>query len=234
VTTFSQRTVVSENRCVVLPDGIPLDVASLLGCAVLTGAGIVLNEMHAHAGSSIAIWGVGGIGLSAVMAATLSGCSMIAAVDVEPSKLQIAREFGATHLINSKQEDASEALRSLTHGKGVDFAVEAAGRTETIEKAFESVRKGGGLCVFAGHPPTGERIRIDPHSLISGMRIQGSWGGGALPDQDVPRFVEHYRKGQLPLEQLITHRYSLEHINHGFTELERGTVARALIDMKLH
>jgi S-(hydroxymethyl)glutathione dehydrogenase/alcohol dehydrogenase len=229
VTTFSDYAVISENRCVKLPGGIPMDVASLFGCAVLTGAGIVLNTMRPAREHSIVIWGVGGIGLSALMAAKLCECSTITAVDTQDSKLALAQEFGATHLINARVEDALERIRQIVGEPGVDFAVEAAGRAGTIEQAFQSVRKGGGLCVFASHPPAGEKICLDPHDLISGKQIRGSWGGESQPDEDIPRFAELYRQGKLPLEKLITQRYPLEQINRALDDLEQGRVGRALI-----
>lgn len=233
ITTFGQHTVVSENRCVRAPDGIPMDVASLFGCAVLTGAGIVLNTMRPTRESSIVIWGVGGIGMSALMAARLCECSPIIAVDVQDTKLRLAQAFGATHLVNAEAENPLERIRQIVGATGVDFAVEAAGRTGTIEGAFQSVRNGGGLCVFASHPPAGETISLDPHDLISGKQIRGSWGGESRPDEDVPRFAELYRQGSLPLEKLITHRYALGQINRALDELEQGKVGRALIDMAL-
>lgn len=233
ITTFGTHAVVSENRCVRLPEGVPMDVASLFGCAVLTGAGIVLNTMRPTRESSIVIWGVGGIGLSALMAARLCECPTIIAVDVQDSKLAMAQEFGATHLVDAKAEDPLERIRQIAGEAGVDFAVEAAGRAGTIEQAFQAVRKGGGLCVFASHPPAGAKICLDPHDLISGKQIRGSWGGESQPDEDVPRFADLYRQGKLLLEKLITHRYALEQINQALDDLERGGVGRALIDMTL-
>jgi S-(hydroxymethyl)glutathione dehydrogenase/alcohol dehydrogenase len=233
ITTFGTHAVVSENRCVRLPDGVPMDVASLFGCAVLTGAGIVLNTMRPTSESSIVIWGVGGIGLSALMAARLCGCSTIIAVDTQRSKLKLAEEFGATHLVDATAEDALKRIREIAGDAGVDFAVEAAGRVGTIEQAFQAVRRGGGQCVFASHPPAGERIYLDPHDLISGKQIRGSWGGESRPDEDVPRFADLYRQGKLPLEKLVTHRYALDQINQALDELERGGVGRALMDMAL-
>lgn len=230
VTTFNDYSVVSENRCIKLPDGMPMDVASLLGCAVLTGAGIVLNTMKPQKDSSIVIWGVGGIGMSALMAANLCECSPIIALDTQESKLALAKDFGATHVINVKSEKAMERIYQIAGAAGVDYAVEAAGNTSAIEQAFQSVRKNGGLCVFASHPPEGEKICLPPHELISGKRIRGSWGGESKPDQDIPRFVEMYKQGKLPLEKLITHRYSLEQINLSLDDLEEGNVGRALIE----
>ena len=232
VTTFSEHSVVSENRCVRLPEGIPMDVAALFGCAVLTGAGVVLNSVRPSRASSIVVWGVGGIGLSAVMAAKLSNCSTIIAADVHESKLKLAREFGATHTINACSDQPISRIQEIVGSNGVDYAIEAAGRTATIEQAFRSVRKNGGLCVFASHPPAGDKIRLDPHDLLSGKRIRGTWGGESQPDEDIPRFAELYRCNKLPLKKLIRHRYTLDQITQALDHLEQGTVDRPLIGMK--
>ena len=229
VTTFSEHTVVSENRCVRWPDGVPMDVAALFGCAVLTGAGVVLNNVRPKEATSIVIWGVGGIGLSAVMGARLCNCTTIIAVDVHESKLNLAREFGATHTINVRSEDPLSRICNIVGPDGVDYAIEAAGRTDTIEQAFQSVRRNGGLCVFASHPPAGERIRLDPHDLISGKQIRGTWGGESQPDEDIPRFAEFYTRNKLSLEKLITRRYSLHEIDRAFDNLEQGNVGRAMV-----
>ena len=230
VTTFNEYTVVSENRCVKVPVGIPMDIACLFGCAVLTGAGIVANTIHPKHSDSIAIFGIGGIGLSALMATKLYNCSMVIAVDVENAKLDMSKTFGATHFINSALEDPVKKIFKITAGTGVDFAIEAAGLVSTIEQAFTSVRNEGGLCVFASHPPHGEKIQIDPFDLICGKQISGSWGGESDPDRDIPRFAQLYKEGKLPLEKLITHRYSLEQINHVFDDIENNRVARALLE----
>jgi S-(hydroxymethyl)glutathione dehydrogenase/alcohol dehydrogenase len=231
VTTWSQHAIVSENRCVRLDQMLPMDVAALLGCAVPTGAGIVLNTMHPKQEESILIWGVGGVGLSAVMGARVCECRTIIAVDTRESKLGLAREFGATHLVNAASEDPRSRIREIAGEGGVDFAVEAAGLVTTIEMAFDSVRKNGGVCVFASHPPAGERISLNPHDLISGKTIKGSWGGESRPDRDIPRFIELYRDGRLPLEKLITKRYGLAEINDALADLESGTAGRPMLVM---
>lgn len=231
VTTFNEYAVVSENRCVRLPKGVPLDIGALFGCAVLTGAGIVLNAICPRPESSMLVWGTGGIGLSAVMAARLCGCEKIIAVDVRGDPLDLAQEFGATHTINARQEDVQRRIREIAGEAGVDFAVEAAGRAHTIEQAFQAVRKGGGLCVFASHPPAEERICLNPHDLISGKQIRGSWGGESQPDTDIPRLAELYRNGRLPLERLISHRYPLEQVNSALEALEEGALGRGLIEL---
>ena len=229
VTTFSNYTVVSENRCVKLPEGIPFDVATLLGCAIPTGAGIVMNSIRPSHESSIAIFGAGGIGLSAIMAAKMFACSIIIVVDIEDSKLEKAQEFGATHLINSKNDNAVSKIHQITQGKGVDYSIEAAGRAKVIESAFQSISDNGGLCVFAGHPAAHERINLDPFDLIKGKRIQGSWGGECDPDRDIPLLAKYYLEGKLPLEKMISHRYNLEEINEALDNLENNKMARAIL-----
>ena len=231
VTTFSEYTIVSENRCVMLPEGVPFDVAVLFGCAILTGAGIVMNRIRPEKGSTIAIFGLGGIGLSALMACNLFNCSNIIAVDVEGDKLELAREFGATHVINSTRQDPVAEILSITSGKGVDYSVEAAGHSKTIETAFLAVRKFGGLCVFASHPQAGEKINLDPYDLICGRRIEGSWGGSSNPDKDIPLLAGLYLEGKLPLEKLLCNRYSLNEINQALDDLENRKIVRGLIDM---
>ena len=229
VTTFSEYSIVSENRCVLLPEGLPLDIASLFGCAVLTGAGIVTNTIQPESQNSLAVFGLGGIGLSALMAAGLFKCQTLIAIDIEKEKLDLAREFGATHLIDSATENPVERILEVTGGVGVDYSIEAAGTVRTIEQAFQSVRNGGGKCVFATHPKAGEKIMIDPFDLICGKQIQGSWGGQSKPEKDIPKFAQLYREGKLPLERLLTQRYSLDHINDALNDLEQRKVGRPLI-----
>ncbi len=231
VTTFNEMAVVSENRLVRLPEGVPLDVGVLLGCAVPTGSGILMNEIDPEPGSSLAIFGLGGIGMSALMAAALFECREVIAVDVAREKLDLAASFGATRRVDATKVDPVEAILEATEGRGVDYAVEASGNARVIEQAFRAVRTGGGLCVFASHPASGDRISLDPHDLIKGRQIRGSWGGGSLPDDALPRFAELYRQGRLPLEKLITHRYPLEGINEALEALDGGHVGRPLIEI---
>jgi S-(hydroxymethyl)glutathione dehydrogenase/alcohol dehydrogenase len=229
VTTFNSHAVVSENRCYRLPAGIPGDVAVLFGCAVPTGAGIALNEITPEPGASAVVFGLGGIGLVALMALRAAGCDPVIAVDVMRDKLDLALECGATAAIDAGAEDPVAAIRRLTGGQGADYAIDAAGRTQTIEQAFQSVRKFGGLCVFASHPPAGEMIRLDPHDLISGKSIRGSWGGASDPERDIPRFAEMYLAGKLPLDRLIRDRFSLEEVNLALASLDQKTSLRPLL-----
>jgi len=231
VTTFSEYAVVSENRCTRLPEGIPMDIAVLFGCAVPTGAGIVTNMLQPETDSTIAVFGLGGIGMSALMAIQLYQCKRVIAIDVNDDKLNLAKSFGATDVINSSLVDPVDAVMGLTGNLGVDYSVEAAGHTHTIEQAFSSVRAKGGLCVFASHPATGQKISIDPYDLILGKQIKGSWGGDSNPDRDIPLLANLYRNGKLPLEKLITNRYKLDNINDAIDDLKNQRVGRPLIEI---
>jgi len=231
LSTFMRHTVTCENRVVRLPPEMPLREAALLGCALPTGAGIVINMLAMQPGASLAVFGAGGIGLSAVLAARMLGADPLIAIDVVESKLAEALRLGATHAINSRKHDPVAAIRELTQGRGADYAVEAAGRRETMEAAFRSVREQGGLCVLAGNLPHGEQIAIDPFELIRGKRIAGAWGGATRPDEDVPRYIRWFLEGRLPMNELISREYRLEEINAALDDLEQGRVVRALVDM---
>ena len=231
VTTFNEYALVSENRVVPLPAGVPLDIAVLFGCAVPTGAGIITNDIQPIAGSSLAVFGLGGIGMSALMATMLFKCEKVVAVDVSSDKLALAGSFGATHTIDASINDPVSEIRALTGGLGVDYAVEASGQVKVIEQAFASTRRDGGECVFASHPEHGTTISIDPYELICGKKIRGSWGGNSNPDRDIPMFAQLYLEGKLPLEKLITKRYLLEEINEALDDLEHLRVGRPLIEI---
>ena len=230
VTTFNEFAVVSENRLVALPEGVPMDVAVLFGCAIPTGAGLVMNEIDPKPDASFAVFGLGGIGLSALMATQLYTPRLVVAVDVSDEKLALAREFGASHTINSARQDVAAELKKIVPD-GVDYSVEASGQATVIEMAFQAVRRNGGLCVFASHPEHGARIRLDPYDLICGKQIRGTWGGASRPDADVPRLAALYRQGRLPLERLVGKRYTLDDINLALDDLEAGRVARPLIEI---
>jgi len=231
VTTFNEYALVSENRVVPLPEGVPLDIAVLFGCAVPTGAGIITNDLRPIAGSSVAVFGLGGIGMSALMATMLYQCAKVIAIDVSADKLALARDFGASHTIDASIGSSVNQILALTDGLGVDYAVEASGQVEVIEQAFASIRRGGGMCVFATHPEQGSNISIDPYELICGKQIRGTWGGGSNPDRDIPMFAQLYLDGKLPLEKLITKRYSLGAINEALDDLKNHRVGRPLIEI---
>lgn len=232
ISTFMRQTITCESRVTPIPNTIPLCGAALLGCAIPTGAGIVLNTAGVRPGSSIAVFGVGGIGLSAVFAASLMNATTIIAVDLFDHKLEQARQIGATHLINACRQDPLATILEITGQHGVDYAIEAAGQRETMETAFKVVRDHGGLCILAGNLPQGERIALDPFDLIKGKHIIGTWGGESYLDRDIPIYVDLYLSGKLKLERLITQTYSLDNVNQALADLENGQVGRAVIDME--
>jgi len=231
ISTFMRRTVTCENRVVPVGNAIPLPQAALLGCAIPTGAGIVLNTLKVQEDNTIAVFGAGGIGLSAILAAGLRNARTIIAVDVIDNKLEQAIQLGATHCVNARQQDPLAAILEITGGRGVDYAIESAGTRGTMETAFKAVRDNGGLCVLAGNLPHGEQISLNPFDLIRGKRIIGSWGGETQPDRDIQQYVEYYMSGKLKLDRLLTHTYSLNDINRALEKLENGKIVRALIDM---
>jgi len=227
VTTFSTFAVVSENRVVKLPENIPEKTAVLLGCALPTGAGIVLNQLKPKTNSSVGVFGLGGIGLSALLAMNHFKPEHIVAFDIEEKKLNLAKELGATHCYSVDEKGIAQFKQNFP--LGLDGIVEAAGKTSTIEAAFSLIKRGGGRCIFASHPPAGETIKLDPFELICGKLIEGSWGGATQPDQDLPIIVDIINKYRLPVEKLLSNEYSLDEINQAIDDLEQRKITRALI-----
>lgn len=231
ISTFLTRAVVSENRLVKITDKMPLKEAALLGCAVPTGAGIIINTAKVSAGSSIAIFGLGGVGLSALLGAKFASVSVIIAVDVVDSKLEYAAALGATHTLNPLKENVVSKILSITGGRGVDFSIESAGKKEAMENAFQSVCDNAGLCVIAGNLAYGDKISINPFDLIKGKRIIGTWGGETRPDDDIPRYAEYYLSGKLNIEKLIAYTCGLSDVNKAFIDLTQGKSGRVLLSM---
>jgi len=233
ISTFMRHAIVSENRVTPVPTGLSLRDAALLGCAIPTGAGVVLNTLDAQPGQGLAIFGMGGIGLSALLGAVARGLHPVIAVDVHEAKLARALQLGATHAIHGGREAVVERVQAITGGHGVDFALEAAGRPETMDAAFRSVRPGGGICVLAGNLAAGERMQLDPMDLLRGRCLRGTWGGESQLDRDVPRYARLVAEGRMQPGSLVTHTFGLEDINRAFTVLERGEAGRILLDLSL-
>lgn len=228
VAVFTQYAVVAENRVTKISKTVPWDVASLLGCAVATGAGIVKNTLQVKPKSSIAIYGIGGVGGMALLMAKALTCNPLIAIDVQPGKLAWAKKLGATHTINAVTEDVGKVVAEIVPG-GVDYAVEATGIPAVMEQAFGSLSNKGVLAI-AGHPEPGKTMRIDPFELIKGKRVVGTWGGGTNPDVDIPYYVKLHKAGKLPIEKLISHRFALKDINQSMQVLAKGEAGRILID----
>ena len=231
VTTFSNYTIASENRLVLKPSSLNFDTAVLFGCALPTGAGMVLNELMPSVDQSVLVLGLGGIGLASVVALKALGIRQIIAADISEKKLELALRFGATNVLNANLEDFHRKLFDIV-GDGVDACIESAGKVETIELGFSLIKKRDGKMIFASHPPDSEKISISPHELISGKKIFGSWGGSTRPDLDISVFHELFRSSKAPLDQLLTKRYPLEKINEALNDLEFGRVFRPLIVME--
>lgn len=232
VTTFNEMTVVSENRCVKIPSTIPSDIAALMGCAVPTGCGIIKNSLNPTPNKLIALFGMGGIGLSALTICHKFKFKKIFCVDINQSKLDMAKEINSEIIaINSSISDPYMEIINNTDGNGVDYAVDASGKPSVTELAFEVINRQSGHLVFASHPKAGSKISIDPFDLISGKKISGSWGGESNPDLDIPFYCDLYLKGELKLDSLITKKYELSDINNAFEDLENGTVIRPIINM---
>lgn len=235
VTTFSQHSIVSENRLTVIPKELSPQSSALLGCAVPTGVGAVFNTAQPRPGQSIVVYGVGGVGLCAIAGATIVGCSPIIAVDLQSRKLDLAKQLGATHFIQVKEGmDLLQEIQKICPG-GVDFALEASGRPHLMLKALESVRSQGGTAVIIGNASHNERVELDPKQLNMGKRLLGTWGGDNWPDRDFPRYIKLLACKKLNLSPLLSdaRTYSLEQINQAIDDLEAGRVARPLIQMEL-
>lgn len=228
ITTFGCYSVVSENRLTVLVGDLSLPQAALVGCAVATGAGAVFNTARPQPGESAAIYGVGGVGLCAVAAAALAGCTPVIAIDVQAQKLELARQMGATAYILSQRGNAVDEVRQLCPG-GVDLAVEASGRPEVMVQALQSTRILGGRAVVIGNARHGERVTIDPKEFNMGKRLLGTWGGDSVPDRDYPRYVKLIHAGKLGLEPMLTNVYRIDEINKALDDLEKGASVRPLI-----
>jgi S-(hydroxymethyl)glutathione dehydrogenase / alcohol dehydrogenase len=230
VTTFSNYSIVSESRVYRKPKGLAPTTAVLFGCALPTGAGMVFNELKPKSTDTVAVLGLGGIGIAALLALSALDVHKIIAMDISMEKLRLAEKLGATHVIDPSSQDAATILKGIVP-EGVDACIECAGSVSTIELGFKLVRKGGGHLLFASHPPEGEMIRLAPHELISGKRISGSWGGGSLPDQDISKMYDVLSRTGNALEILLKDVYPLNQINEALDDLAKGRTFRPLIQM---
>jgi alcohol dehydrogenase len=228
VSAFSDYAVVSENSCIKIDKDIPLDLAALLGCAVLTGVGAVLNSGGLRPGQSCAVVGLGGVGLAGLLGAVAGGAGTVVAVDLAEDKRALARDLGATHAIDPSAPGAVEEVRNLTGG-GVDLAVELAGAVPALQFAYAITRRGG-TTVTAGLPNPAHELKIPAVSLTAGEQVlKGSYVGSCVPVRDIPRYARMMVQGQLPVERLLTHRIKLDEINEGFERLASGAAIRQVV-----
>lgn len=233
VSSFAEYAVVPQAGCIPIADDIPFDVAALVGCAVTTGFGAVVNDAQVRPGAHVVVSGVGGVGLNAIQAAALSGAQTIIAVDVNDAKQAVAETYGATHFLNPAATDAVDAVRALTGGRGADDVIECTGRPPALDLAYEMLRPGGSV-VVVGIAGFGEKMSIPASSLPNTQkRVIGSNYGGGIPHQDIPRILALYRSGRLDLDSQIGKRIPLEQINEAFEWLREGVLARSVIEFPL-
>ena len=229
VSAFSEYTVILEKALVKVPEDFPLQQAALLGCAVITGMGAVTNAAQVKPGSYVAVFGSGGVGLNVVQGAAMAGAEKIIAVDLLDNKLDLARQFGATHTVNASSGDPVEQVRSLTGQRGVDYAFEVIGLPKTVRQAFDCLAKCG-VAIAVGVTPFETEVSIPIMGLIFEERsLKGSIYGTSRPRIDIPKLMNLYRAGKLKLDELLTRTYPFEQINEAYKALERGEVARTVV-----
>lgn len=228
--TFAEETVISEISAVAIPAEVPMKVAALISCGVLTGVGAAMNTADIREGDTVAVLGCGGVGLSVTQGAKLAGAGEVIAVDRFASKLALARQFGATQAVDASGGDAVEAVRDLTEGRGADVAFEVVGLEPTIMQALEMTRKGGET-IIVGVPPLEVTLSIPAAMtfLYSNKSLRGCWYGSSNVDRDVPKLLELYKRGKLNLDELISREIELEEVNEAFEAMESGQVARSVI-----
>jgi S-(hydroxymethyl)glutathione dehydrogenase/alcohol dehydrogenase len=227
VSSFAEYMLVHEHAIVRIREDMPLDRAALIGCGVTTGVGAVIHTAKVEPGSSVAVIGCGGVGLSAINGAAIAGAAQVIAIDMVQSKLDLARKFGATHVINSAEVDVKEAVRELTSG-GVHYSFEAVGLKQTAEQAFKILARGGTATII-GMIPVGTTIEIHGPEFLMERKLQGSNMGSNRFRVDMPRFIDFYLQGKLHLDDLISRRIRLEDVNEGLAALKTGEVARSVI-----
>jgi S-(hydroxymethyl)glutathione dehydrogenase/alcohol dehydrogenase len=208
---------------------MPLDRAALIGCGVLTGVGAVLNTARIEAGSTVAVFGAGGVGLAAIQGARIAGARQIIAVDVIESKLAMAKALGATHVVDASSQDPVLAVREMTDG-GVDYSFEAIGVAKVAAQAFESLNAGG-TATIVGMIPVGQKIEVDARLLLFERKLQGSMMGSNRFRVDMPRYIDFYMQGRLKLDEMITRTGKLEDVNDAFRAMKAGEVARTVLVM---
>ena len=227
LSSYAEKMLVHENGLVKIDDQMPLDRAALIGCGVTTGVGAVLNTARIEAGTTVAVFGAGGVGLAAIQGARIGGARMIIAVDTVESKFAKARELGATHTVNAKTDDPVKAIRAMTSG-GVDYAFEAIGLKLAAEQCFDCIRPGGTATII-GMIPVGQKVELDGPMFLREKKIQGCSMGSNRFKVDMPRYIEFYRQGRLKLDEMITRRGKLEDVNEAFRAMKAGEVARTVL-----
>ena len=231
VTTFNKYAVISENRCTSVPNDTDKELAALFGCAITTGFGVIENNAKLLMGESIVVFGAGGIGLNIIQAASLTSSCPIIAVDLHNSRLELAKKFGATHNINSKDEDAKEVISNILKNKPLDVFIDNTGLPEIIEMGYKIISSEGRL-ILVGVPKKNSNVNIYTLPLHFGKSILGSHGGESNPTRDIPRFLNLFNNGLWGIEGLVSDRYKLENINEAIDSMQNGkSIGRVIINL---
>jgi S-(hydroxymethyl)glutathione dehydrogenase/alcohol dehydrogenase len=227
LSTYAEQLLVHERAVVKIDEDFPLDRAALIGCGVMTGYGAVVHTAQVESGSTVAVFGCGGVGLAAIQGARIAGASRIVAIDIHAGKLPLAQELGATHVVDASAGDPVAAIRELTGG-GVDYSFEAIGVARVAQQAFESLGPGGTATIM-GVISAGQNVELSGIQFLAEKKIQGSMMGSNRFRTDMPRMVELYRQGKLRLDEMITRRGRLEDVNEAFRAMKAGEVARTVL-----
>ncbi|MGH9210385.1 MAG: Zn-dependent alcohol dehydrogenase [Acidimicrobiales bacterium] len=228
LSSFAEAMLVHEHAVVKVRPEMPLERAALLGCSVMTGVGAVFNTAKVEPGSTVAVIGVGGVGLNCIQGASLAGASKVVAVDMVPSKLDLARSFGATHTVDASAGDPVAEVHELTGG-GVHYSFEAIGLKTTAEQAFGMIRNGGTATII-GMIPVGQVLELNGYEFLYEKKLQGSSMGSNRFRVDMPRLVDLYLDGRLKLDELVSLRLTLDEVNDGFEAMKTGEIARSVIN----
>ena len=228
---FADKTLVAAGQCTKVDPAVPPEVASLLGCGVMAGLGAAVNTAPVTRGDSVAVIGCGGVGDAAILGAQLAGAGTIIGVDIDPRKLEWARQFGASHVINSRETDPVDAIRELTGGHGADVVIEAIGRPETYKQAFYA-RDLAGVVVLVGVPTPDMRLDLKlQHIFGRGGALKSSWYGDCLPERDFPQLTNLFLAGRLPLDKFVSETIALDDVEAAFAKMERGEVLRSVVKL---
>ncbi len=227
--TFAEYSVVAQESCIKIRPDMPLDKACLLGCGVMTGVGAAMNTAKVAPGSSVLVIGCGGVGLNVIQGAALCGARMIIAADILDNKLELAKTFGATHTINSRNSDLVASVKELTGGMGVEYSFEVIAAVSTIRLAFESLAVNG-LCTVVGAAPPGAEVTIPTDLLFWERGLRGCFMGSGRPPMDIPRMVDLYMGKKLKLDELVSQSLPLTGVNQAFDDMKAGKVARTVLN----
>jgi aryl-alcohol dehydrogenase len=224
--TFATHSLVSERSVVKVPSDVPLEILSPMGCGIQTGAGGVINSLSPKPGSSIVIFGIGSVGLSAIMAAVACGCTTIIGVDVVESRLKLSKEFGVTHAIDSGKTDAVAEIKKITGG-GVAYSLECTGIPAVFRQAVDCLMMGG-VCGLIGVAPAGVEVKLDMQTVLDGRTVKGVVEGDCIPDIFIPQLIDLYKQGRFPFDRLLKF-YSLDQINEAAEDSEKGKTLKAVL-----